>query len=193
MTQDTRPVRARAALLDAALQLWSDAGWAAVTPAAVCAATGLGEAVFRAEFASAEDLLVEIFDEGTEERAAMVLVAMDAAGPGRGEQIHACLDAFASCLERDPRQCVVLVEAIGCPPLRARRRRANVGFSALIAGETSKIANPPSAEKVQVAAQFCLGGLAELTLAWLDETSPVTREQLVEHGTRLFESALMTR
>jgi hypothetical protein len=33
----------------------------------------------------------------------------------------------------------------------------------------------------------------ELTLAWLDGTSPVTRDQIVDHGTRLFESALMTR
>jgi AcrR family transcriptional regulator len=186
-------VDVRTSLLDAGLQIWSDAGWAAVTPAAVSAAAGVDDVSFHAEFASAEDLLIEIFDEGTEERAAIVLVAMDAAGPGRSEQIRACLDAYASHLVRDPRHCVVLIEAIGCPPLRARRRRANAGFAGLIAAETAKLPNPPSPEKVQVAAQFCLGGLVELTLAWLDGTSPVTRDQIVDHGTRLFESALMTR
>jgi AcrR family transcriptional regulator len=193
VTKDSAGADVRASLLDAGLQVWSDAGWAAVTPAAVCAAAGVDDASFHAEFASAEDLLIEIFDEGTEERAALVLVAMDAAGPGRGEQIRACLDAYTSYLLQDPRHAVVLVEAIGCPPLRGRRRRANTGFGALIAGETAKLPNPPPAEKVQVAAQFCLGGLVELTLAWLDGTSPVTRGQIVDHGTRLFESALMTR
>jgi AcrR family transcriptional regulator len=193
VTEDTVGTDVRATLLDAGLQLWSDAGWAAVTPAAVCAATGLDDASFHAEFRSAEDLLTEIFDEGHEERAAVVLGAMEAAGPGRGEQIHASLEAFTAYLAQDPRHCVVLVEAIGCPPLRVRRRQANAGFGALIAAETATLPNPPSLEKLQVAAQFCLGGLVELTLAWLDGTSPITREQLVDHGTRLVESALITR
>lgn len=75
----------RAAFRDAALQLWADAGWAAVTVPAVSAATGLTEADFAAGYASPEDLLGEVLDEGTEERTALVLRAMEAA-PGTGSR-----------------------------------------------------------------------------------------------------------
>ncbi|GAA1841341.1 helix-turn-helix domain-containing protein [Pseudonocardia ailaonensis] len=183
----------RAALLDAGLQLWADTGWAAVTVPALCAASGLSADDVTAEFDSAEDLLCEVFDDGTEERAAEVLTAMEAAGTNRFAQIRAALEAVATCLDRDPRHAVVLVEAVGCPALRARRRAANRGFAAVIGAETLRLHNPPSPEEVSAAAQFCLGGLAELVLAWQDAGSPVDRELLVEHGAKLFEASLLAR
>jgi len=183
----------RAALRDAGLQLWADQGWAAVTTPAVCAATGLSPAAFADEFATATELLSEIFDEGTEERTAVVLAAMEAAGTRLVARIHACLDAVAACFAEDPRQAVLLVEAIGCPELRARRRVANRGFATLIAGELRQAALPITLEQLQVAAHFCLGGLAELVLSWQDEGTPIDRDRLVEHGTLLFEACLTAR
>ncbi|GAA4560446.1 TetR family transcriptional regulator [Pseudonocardia xishanensis] len=183
----------RAAMRDAGLQIWADEGWAAVTAPAVCAATGVSPSAFAAEFATAEELLGEIFDEGTEERTAVVLAAMEAAGTNLVARIHACLDAVAGCFERDPRQAVVLIEAIGSPVLRTRRRVANRGFATLIAGELRPVALPISPEQLHVAAHFCLGGLAELVLSWQDEGTAVDRARLVEHGTLLFEACLTAR
>lgn len=183
----------RAALREAGLAVWADAGWAAVTPAAVGAAAGLSPDDVVAEYPTVDDLLAEIFDEGTEERAAVVLAAMEAAGPRLHARIRACLEAVAGCLAEDPRQGVVLVEAVGHPTLRARRRTANRGFATLIAGELSRAGVPVEPHELRVAAHFCLGGLAELVLAWQDEGTDVDRETLVRHGTLLFEACLTAR
>ncbi|WP_181779090.1 hypothetical protein [Pseudonocardia pini] len=178
---------------DAGLQLWADSGWAAVTAPAVCAATGLDAAEFAAEYDSAEDLLGDIFDEGTEDRAAVVLAAIEAAGPNLHARIHACLVAVADRLDADPRQSTVLVEAVGCPSLRARRRAANRGFAAIIVGELGLAQLPIEPEQLQTAAHFCLGGLAELFLASQDAGTAIDRTLLVEHGTLLFEASLTAR
>lgn len=183
----------RAAFRDAALQLWADAGWAAVTVPAVCAATGLTEADFDAAYDSAEDLLGEVFDEGAEERTALVLRAMEAAPRNRIAQIRAGLDAMAGFFERDPRQVVALAEAIGCPPLRRRRRATTQGFAALIGAETSTLPNPPDPREVRAAAQFCVAGFHELLFAWFDPESPVDRDLVVDHAARLFEACLSVR
>jgi AcrR family transcriptional regulator len=183
----------RAALRDAGLDIWADAGWAAVTPAAVSAATGIAPDDVAAEYPTAEELLGEIFDDGTEDRTAVVLAAMEAAGPRLFARIHACLDAVAGCFADDPRQGVILVEAVGCPALRARRRVANRGFATLIAGELRQAGVPVDHDKLRVAAHFCLGGLAELVLASQDAGTEVDRGQLVEHGTLLFEACLTAR
>jgi AcrR family transcriptional regulator len=183
----------RAAFRDAALQLWADAGWAAVTAAAVCAATGLTEADFAAGYDSPEDLLGEVFDEGTEERTALVLGAMEAAPRNRIAQVRAALDAMAGFFERDPRQIVALAEAIGCPPLRSRRRATNRGFAALISAGTSTLPNPPDPRAVRAAAQFCVAGFHELLFAWFDPESPIERDLVVDHAARLFEACLSVR
>jgi AcrR family transcriptional regulator len=183
----------RAALRDAGLDIWANEGWAAVTPAAVSAASGIAHAEVVAEYPTADELLGEIFDEGTEDRTAVVLAAMEAAGPRLYARIHACLDAVATCFANDPRQGVILVEAVGCPVLRARRRVANRGFATLIAGELRQTGVPVELEKLQVAAHFCLGGLAEMVLAWQEGGSVVDRAALVEHGTLMFEACLTAR
>jgi AcrR family transcriptional regulator len=183
----------RAAMREAGLDIWAASGWAAVTPAAVSAATGIGHAEVVAEYPTAGELLGEIFDEGTEDRTAVVLAAMEAAGPRLYARIHACLDAVAGCFAEDPRQRVLLVEAVGCPALRARRRTANRGFATLIAGELRQTGVPVEHERLRAAAHFCLGGLAEMVLAWHDQGTEFDRELLVEHGTLMFEACLTAR
>lgn len=183
----------RAALRDSGLDIWAVAGWAAVTPAALSAATGIEPDDVVAEYPTTDELLGEIFDEGTEERTAVVLAAMEAAGPRLLARVHACLDAVAGCFADDPRQGVVLVEAVGCPALRARRRTANRGFATLIAGELRQAGVPVEDDKLRAAVHFCLGGLAEMVLAWQDQGTEVDREHLVEHGALMFEACLTVR
>ncbi|MFR9805537.1 TetR/AcrR family transcriptional regulator [Pseudonocardia sp. RS010] len=183
----------RAVFRDAALQLWADAGWAAVTVGSVCAATGLTEADFAAEYDSPEDLLGEVFDEGTEERTALVLAAVEAAPRNRIAQLRAGLDAMAGYVERDPRHVVTLVEAIGCPALRRRRRATNRGFAALISSGSGGLPDPADPREVHAAAVFCIAGFHELLFAWFDPESPVGRDLVVDHAARLFEACLSVR
>jgi hypothetical protein len=75
----------------------------------------------------------------------------------------------------------------------ARRRAATRGFASIIANELSRAPLPVEPHRLYAAAHFCLGGLAELILAWQDEGTPVDRDLLVEHGTRLLEASLTAR
>ncbi|MEV1294606.1 TetR/AcrR family transcriptional regulator [Pseudonocardia sp. NPDC049635] len=182
--------RDRDALLDAALQQWADGGWAAVDPVSAAERAGVGAESTR-EFDSGVDLACAVFDHVVDERAAVTLSAVEQAGPSTMAKVRAALEAFFDNVDEDPRRVVALVDAIGCPPLAARRRSANRGFAELItSGHAGSRIEP---DDLRVAGHFCLGGLTEIILAWLDPDSPVTRGQALEHGVRLYESCMSTR
>lgn len=174
----------RETLLDAALQMWSDHGWSGVTLTSASAAAGVDPEDFRAEFPDDLDLLCEIFDVSSDERGAAALAAMQAAGDG-GNRWRAAIESYVHCLEDDPRHAVVLVEAVGSPGLRARRRSSYRGFAAVMAGMAARSSVEPRAHRA--AAHFCIGGLTELTLAWMDADTDVDRERVLEQGSMLFE------
>lgn len=176
-------------VLDAGLQIWSDAGWAAVTLPAACAAVGVPMDGLVAEFPGPVDLLCEVFDRSTDDRASAVITAMDAAPPDE-HRLRAGMRAYVDCLDRDPRHAAVLVEAIGCPALRARRRSSFRGFAAVMAAQV--VGTDAEPRRLQIAAHFCLGGLTEITLAWLDSETDVDRELVLEHGARMFEVMMGT-
>jgi AcrR family transcriptional regulator len=180
-------VDAREQLLDVALQLWADHGWRAVSLSTACALAGLEESDFLDEFPSSDDLLCEVFDASTDVRASEVLVALEEAGDGTGRW-RAAMVAYLRCLEDDPRHIAVMVEAIGSPVLRTRRRSSYRGFAAVAASQSARSSGDP--REVRFAAHFALGGLTEITLAWLDPDTDVDREMMLELGSRLFEECL---
>ena len=171
-------------MLDAALQLWTDRGWSAVTLTGACAAAGLDPGGFREEFPADRDLLCEIFDVSSEERGAAALAAMTAAGD-TGNRWRAAVESFVQCLDADPRHAVVLVDAIGSPELQARRRSSYRGFATVMASMSARSSVEPRAHRA--AAHFCVGGLTELTLAWMDADTDVDRELVLEQASALFE------
>jgi len=182
--------RDRDALLDAGLQQWADGGWAAVDPVSAARRAGVGNDS-TGEFGSGVDLACAVFDQVVDERAAATLSAVEQAEPNTMAKVRAALGAFFDNIHDDPRRVVALVDAIGCPPLVARRRSANRGFAELmVSGNAGSRIEP---DDLRVAGHFCLGGLTEVILAWLDPESPVTRGQALEHGARLYESCLSTR
>ncbi|MEQ3551722.1 hypothetical protein WIS52_14710 [Pseudonocardia nematodicida] len=183
----------REALLDAALQQWSDGGWSAVDPAAAATLAGLGPGAAD-EFTSGVDLAAAVFDHIVDERAATTMSAVAQAPPDMVARIRAALTAYLDDIGRDPRRVVALIDAVGCPDLVARRRSANRGFAELIVdGGAESAENRVEPDDLRVAGHFCLGGLGEIILAWLDPRSPVTREQALAHGVRLWEASLSTR
>lgn len=180
-------VDAREKLLDEALQLWADHGWRAVSLSTACALAGLDEADFLEEFPASDDLLCEVFDASTDIRASEVLVALETAPDGTSRW-RAAMEAYLRCLEEDPRHIAVMVEAIGSPVLRRRRRSSFRGFASVAASQPTRGSGDP--RELRGAAHFCLGGLTELTLAWLDPDTDVDREMMLDLGSRLFEECL---
>ncbi len=175
-------------LLDAGLQLWNDAGWTAVTLDAAAAAAGLDPDGFRDEFTDPADLACAIFDAIVDERSAAMLTAMADAPPSMAPRMRALLEVMTGDVARDHRRAVVLAEPIGCPALLVKRRSANRGFAEMVVTANRESRMEP--DNLRAAGHFALGGLGELVFAWLDPASPVGRDLVVEHGVRLFESAV---
>ncbi|MBW0104640.1 hypothetical protein [Pseudonocardia sp. KRD291] len=189
---DTRTrEQARAALLDAGLQLWADGGWPAVTLARAAAAAGTTAADFAEEFPSDIDLTCGIFDDIVNERASSMITAIAEAPPSMAQRLRACLAAMVDDVGADRRRAVVLAEPIGCPELLARRRSANRGFAGMVVTQNAETRAEP--EDLLAAGHYCLGGLGELVFAWLDPASPVDRDLVIEHGVRLFEACVRIR
>ena len=171
-------------LLDAALQQWADHGWDKVTVSGAAVAAGVDEAEFRDEFPDDVELLCTIFDDSSEERGSAALEAMDAAGDG-GSRYRAAIESFVLLLEDDPRHAVVLVQAVGSPELQARRRSSYRGFAKVLMSQTTR--SSPEPRSHYAAAHFCIGGLTELTLAWMDPATDVDRDVVLTEASMLFE------
>jgi AcrR family transcriptional regulator len=171
-------------LLDAALQQWSDHGWSTVTVDGAATAAGVDADEFREEFPTDTELLCTIFDDSSEERGAAAIEAMDGAVDGVSRW-RASIESFVKLLEDDPRHAVVLVQAVGSPELQARRRSSYRGFAAVMVSQSTRSSPEPRAHSA--AAHFCIGGLTELTLAWLDPSTDVDRDVVVSEASMLFE------
>ena len=182
MYRDSTDPRDR--LLDAALQQWVDHGWASVTLSGAATAAGLDEGEFREEFSDDVALLCAIFDDSSEERGSAAIEAMDGAAHDVSPW-RASIASFVKLLEDDPRHAVVLVQAVGSPELQRRRRSSYRGFAAVMVSHASR--SSPEPRRYSAAAHFCIGGLTELTLAWLDPSTDVDRDVVISEASMLFE------
>ncbi|WP_214368162.1 TetR/AcrR family transcriptional regulator [Pseudonocardia sp. H11422] len=187
-----RTAERRASLMDAGLRMWSDGGWAAVTVRGVCAAAGLTERYFYQSFTDREALLLAIFDASLDDTLAAVLAAMETAPGTPAGQLRAAIGAFVGRISDDPRHAVGLVEPIGSPALRRHRRAASTGFAELVAARAGALTPDADQDRLRAAARFCVGGLTELIICWLDGDRPSGPDEIVEHGVRLFQAALRT-
>ncbi|MBL1074913.1 TetR/AcrR family transcriptional regulator [Nocardia sp. 2] len=62
-TQEERRTERRARLIDAALRIWLENGWAAVTMRGVCTQAGLNDRYFYEHFTDRDELLAAVWDE----------------------------------------------------------------------------------------------------------------------------------
>jgi AcrR family transcriptional regulator len=183
---DQRRSERRRRLIDAALDIWGDQGWAAVTMRGVCATAGLTDRYFYENFADRDALLVAVWDQTLTDVLAGVVQAMAQAPPEPRPQVRAALDAFVHTVAEDPRKARIGFGAhAGSPALEQRRHDAIQTFARLMVekahdwrrvGEIDEIA-------LHVNALIAVGGLAELVSNWLAGSLPIDADQLIEHAT----------
>ncbi len=79
-----RRAERRQRLIDAATEIWSESGWAAVTMRGVCAKTGLNDRYFYEDFKTRDELLVAAWDGVRNEMLGEVSATLaDASGSRR--------------------------------------------------------------------------------------------------------------
>lgn len=157
--EDRRDAR-RAALVEAAIRLYGERGFASTSIEAVCAEAGLIKRYFYESFTSATDLLVAAFERIT----AALFERIDAAsGP---ERVAAMLTAFFTALQEHPQFArVFLVEMSGAgPAAEAALEATRLALAARLvgAGAAGGLAAAGSTGAIrQIALSWIAGGYAE--------------------------------
>lgn len=185
-TQDERRTERRQRLIDAAIAIWGDEGWAAVTMRRVCAEARLIDRYFYESFADREALLVAAWDSLREDTVAMVLKAIAKAdGTNPMSRLEAAIRAFVESVEADPRRArIQFGEHAGSAALEARRREATQQFTNLLVelGRPLHRAGIDE-EALRMSTLMGIGGFLALLTAKHDGTLKVDAERLIAHAT----------
>jgi AcrR family transcriptional regulator len=175
----------------AALDIWGEHGWAAVTMRGVCARAGLTNRYFYESFPHRDALLAEVWDDALGQVVAVVVDAASTAPTEVPAQVRAVVAAFVRAVVDDPRKARVgFGDHAGSVILEQRRRAAIHTFTTLTVNVGSALdlidRRDPSA---QVTARFVVGGLAELITGWLDQELAISDDELIDHATAVVLSA----
>jgi AcrR family transcriptional regulator len=186
-----RRAERRALLLDAAFALLGTEGSAGTTVRAVCQRARLNPRYFYESFDDLDALLVAVYDRVVDELAGEVVSAMRAAGRDANAELRAAIDTIVRFIDDDPRRGRVLyVEALGNETLN--RRRLDAGYTLVELVERNARARHGSMAKNEqigrIGAAILVGGLSELLVARLEGRINVSRKQLVDDATHLFQT-----
>jgi AcrR family transcriptional regulator len=135
-TIEERRAERRAALLEAALELFGTKGYASTSIEEVCSTSFVTTRYFYEEFGNREGLLLALYDSVIE-RASLAVLAVDVPpGPDHvALATRARVSAFVHAVVDDERVARVLLleQGSGSPALEARRREAHRFFARFVA------------------------------------------------------------
>lgn len=158
ISADDRRDARRAALIEAAIHLYGERGFASTSIEAVCAEAGLIKRYFYENFAAAEALLVAAFERIT----TALFERIDAAGAGAADPVPAMLAAFFGALRDHPQFArVFFVEMSG------------VGAAADAALEATRLAlaerlmRGSGGDPASLLAAGATGAVRQIALSWI--------------------------
>ncbi|MFJ4846679.1 MULTISPECIES: TetR/AcrR family transcriptional regulator [unclassified Streptomyces] len=188
MTAGERAAARRRRLMDAGLELFHTQGYPGTSIRAVLRRSGLQDRYFGESFPSLDALMAAVLAEIQDEEAAGCRAA--ATGPGtRRERARGMLRVLAAGVADDPRKGrVKLVESLAAGPLAANERRRGMWNLARMVEELLLEDPPGPGTHTGVMALAIVGGVQQILLNWADGTLPLSREDVVEQGLRLFEA-----
>lgn len=193
VSAEQRRAERRARLLEAALDLIGEGGWAGATMTAICNRARLTERYFYESFADREQLYLALMEELAAETAETVLGAIDAAPDDLRAKIRAALGAFVELLAEDRRKAhVALLDVVGSEAVQLRRREIVRGFAQIMAERARQELGrtAPEPRELELTSLVLVSGLGEALVAWFDGSLDATPEELVERATELTLRAL---
>jgi AcrR family transcriptional regulator len=185
-TPEQRRTERRKRFIDAAVAIWGDEGWAAVTMRRVCADAKLIDRYFYESFADRDALLGAAWDALREETVGIVLEAIMASrGQPPLDQLEAAIRAFVRSVESDPRRArIQFGEHAGSAVLEARRREATQQFTNIFVELGRPLHRPGiDEEALRMSTLMGIGGFLALLTAKHDGTLAVSSDGLITHAT----------
>ncbi|WP_183099274.1 TetR/AcrR family transcriptional regulator [Nocardioides pelophilus] len=181
---EQRRAERRAVLVESALEIWQEQGWAAVTMRGVCAQAGLTDRYFYESFADRDALLGTVWDQMRDQTLAMLIDAIDAvADRGALEQLRAALDAVVHHIADEPaRAQIIFGDHSGSAVLEQRRRDTVQMATELMMGMARPFLREGADERaLRINVLLGIGGFVELMLAWRSGLVEATTDQIVDH------------
>jgi AcrR family transcriptional regulator len=181
---EERQAARRRQLVDAALDIWDDQGWAAVTMRGVCSAAGLTDRYFYESFADRDALLVAAWDQVRDDTVALLLGAIvDKLDRPPMAQLRAVIAELVHHLG-EHRARLFFGDHAGSDVLEKRRQQTLQHFSTLLIEMARPFLRPGADENgLRMSTLIGVGGFVELVSAWRAGVVRADAEQIIEHAT----------
>ena len=184
VTAEERRATRRAALIEAALDLFAEDGARAVSKRAVCARARLNDRYFYEHFTDSDALLEAIVRDLTAEGLQAVNAATGSAAPDLRAQVRATADAALDFLTADPRRGQLLLRSHTSEVLQHARldstRAISTAMSAMIRDPLGAAAAAASQLDTDLAAFALVSGAMEVIAGWLRGEFDTSREHLAD-------------
>lgn len=183
-TIEQRRAERRAALLDAALELFGTKGYAATSIEELCSTSYVTARYFYEEFGNREGLLLALYDAVTTRVSEAVVAVEVPPGPDHvAVATRARVSAFVHAVTDDERVARVLLleSGGGSPALEARRRDVHSFFAAFVAERSFPYlaAGEIEARDFELLALLFVGALNEAVTHWV--VTPPDERRDIEH------------
>ncbi|MFC3964764.1 TetR/AcrR family transcriptional regulator [Nocardia jiangsuensis] len=181
-TAAERSAERRGRLIDAALALWAESGWAAVTMRQVCTRTGLNDRYFYEHFADRDELLGAAWDDVCAEVFAHLASAVTAERPPLEILREAVRRAVRFQVDDHSRARILLADHAGSAVLEQRRKRM-IGDATDLMIELSRPYLRPGVDETdfRISTLIGIGGFVELLTAWRTGTIEIDADRIAEH------------
>lgn len=177
-----RQAERRAALIDAAQELWREQGWAAVTMRGVCARAKLTDRYFYENFADRDALLAEVWDATRDEHLGLIYSAIAPhLAEGALVQLRAAIAAIVHRIADDPGGAQILFGDHSGSATLEHRRRDTIQLTVDLFLRLSRPYLRPGADetKLRVSIVVGIGGFVETVLAWRSGALDITADELI--------------
>ncbi|GAD82456.1 TetR/AcrR family transcriptional regulator [Nocardia asteroides] len=184
LTADQRRAQRRESLVDAALEIWIDNGWAAVTMRGVCQRTSLNDRYFYEHFSDRDDLLTAVWDEVCAEVFVDLATVIAEHADRAPLEIMRATIAHAVALQADPRgrARILLADHAGSAVLEQRRKTMLTDATDLLIAAARPYLRPGVDETtIRMSTLIGIGGFIELLSAWRTGVLDVTADRIVDH------------
>lgn len=181
-TAAERSAERRARLIDAALALWAESGWAAVTMRQVCTRTGLNDRYFYEHFADRDELLGAAWDDVCAEVFAHLADAVSADRPPLEILREAVRRAVRFQADDHSRARILFADHAGSAVLEQRRKTMLTEATDLMIALSRPYLRPGVDEvEFRLSTLVGLGGFVELLTAWRTGALDIDADRIAEH------------
>lgn len=184
---DERLADRRAKLIDAGLDLLGAAdGDPTLSVRGVCKRAGLASRYFYESFADRDELTGAVYDYVVQRIAESTLAAIAETPREDRAVVRACVENIVHEIAEDPRLGRMLFSVSQANPQLAKRRLDSTRmFAGLVMVQAEDFYEVKPSPRLDLAAHYVVGGLAQALTSWLDETVPLSQEDVVEECTEL--------